>query len=114
MTDDRMALLEQIQKSTDGDFLRSIAEHTLHRLMEFEVDARIGAARHERCDTRTTYRNGTRSRQLDTRLGTLELKIPKLRQGSYFPAFLEPHASPSASPAVTAGRDWATGARRRR
>ena len=90
MTDDRMALLEQIQQSTDGDFLRAIAEHTLHRLMAFEVDGLIGATRHERNDERTTYRNGSRPRQLDTRLGTLDLKIPKLRQGSYFPAFLEP------------------------
>lgn len=100
MTDDRMALIEQIQKSTDGDFLRSVAEHTLHRLMDFEVEALIGAARHERTDTRTTYRNGSRPRQLDTRLGTLDLKIPKLRQGSYFPAFLEPRKT--AEKALTA------------
>ncbi|MDQ2106765.1 IS256 family transposase, partial [Azospirillum isscasi] len=100
MTEDRMALIEQIQKSTDGDFLRTIAEHTLHRLMDFEVEALIGAARHERSDTRTTYRNGSRPRQLDTRLGTLDLKIPKLRQGSYFPAFLEPRKT--AEKALTA------------
>lgn len=100
MTDDRMALIEQIQKSTDGDFLRSVAEHTLHRLMDFEVEALIGAARHERSDMRTTYRNGSRPRQLDTRLGTLDLKIPKLRQGSYFPAFLEPRKT--AEKALTA------------
>ncbi|MCW2240958.1 transposase-like protein [Azospirillum canadense] len=100
MTDDRMALIEQIQKSTDGDFLRAVAEHTLHRLMDFEVEALIGAARHERSDTRTTYRNGSRPRQLDTRLGTLDLKIPKLRQGSYFPAFLEPRKT--AEKALTA------------
>jgi transposase-like protein len=79
VTDDRMALIEQIQKSTDGDFQRSVAEHTLHRLMDFEVEGLIGAARHER--------TGSRPRQLDTRLGTLDLKIPKLRQGSYFPGF---------------------------
>lgn len=100
MTDDRMALIEQIQKSTDGDFLRSVAEHTLHRLMDFEVEALIGAARHERTDTRTTYRNGSRPRQFDTRLGTLDLKIPKLRHGSYFPAFLEPRKT--AEKALTA------------
>ncbi|BAI74887.1 transposase (plasmid) [Azospirillum sp. B510] len=68
MTDDRMALIEQIHKSADGDFLRSVAEHTLHRLIDFEVEALIGADRHERTDTRTTYRNGSRPRQLDTRL----------------------------------------------
>lgn len=100
MTDDRMALIEQIQKSTDGDFLRAIAEHTLHRLMDFEVEALIGAARHQRTEDRTTYRNGHRPRKLDSRLGTLELKIPKLRQGSYFPAFLEPRKT--AEKALTA------------
>lgn len=100
MTDDTMALIEQIQKSTDGDFLRAIAEHTLHRLMDFEVEALIGAARHERTEDRTTYRNGHRPRKLDSRLGTLELKIPKLRQGSYFPAFLEPRKT--AEKALTA------------
>ena len=88
MTADTMALLEQIQKSSDGDFLRAIAEHALHRLMAFEVDALIGAGRHEHSDARSTYRNGSRSRPLDTRLGTLELKIPKLRQASYFRASL--------------------------
>jgi transposase-like protein len=91
MTKDTMTLLlDQIQASTDGDFLRAIATHTLQRLMEFEVDGRIGAGRHERSDERTTYCNGHRDRQLETRLGTLDLKIPKLRQGTYFPAFLEP------------------------
>jgi putative transposase len=81
MTDNTMTLLlDQIQASTDGDFLRAIAAHTLQRLMEFEVDGLIGAGRHERSDERTTYRNGYRDRQLETRLGTLDLKIPKLRQ----------------------------------
>jgi transposase-like protein len=101
MTDDTMTLLlDQIQASTDGDFLRAIAAHTLQRLMEFEVDGLIGAGRHERSDERTTYRNGYRERQLETRLGTLDLRIPKLRQGSYFPAFLEPRKT--AEKALTA------------
>jgi putative transposase len=74
MTKDTMTrLLDQIQASTDGDFLRAIAAHTLQRLMEFEVDSLIGAGRHERSDERTTYRNGYRDRQLETRLGTLVL-----------------------------------------
>ncbi len=68
--------------------------------MEFEVDGLIGAGRHERSDERTTYRNGYRDRQLETRLGTLDLKIPKLRQGTYFPAFLEPRKT--AEKALTA------------
>ena len=101
MTDNTMTLLlDQIQASTDGDFLRAIAAHTLQRLMEFEVDSLIGAGRHERSDERTTYRNGYRERQLETRLGTLDLKIPKLRQGTYFPAFLEPRKT--AEKALTA------------
>jgi putative transposase len=101
MTDNTMTLLlDQIQASTDGDFLRAIAAHTLQRLMEFEVDSLIGAGRHERSDERTTYRNGYRDRQLETRLGTLDLKIPKLRQGTYFPAFLEPRKT--AEKALTA------------
>ena len=92
----------QIQASSDGDFLRAIAAHTLQRLMEFEVDGLIGAGHHERSDERTTYRNGYRDRQLETRLGTLDLKIPKLRQGSYFPEFLEPRRT--AEKALAAGR----------
>lgn len=55
--------------------------------MAFEVDGLIGATRHERSDERTTYRNGSRPRQLDTRLGTLDLKIPKLRRAATFPPF---------------------------
>ena len=54
------------------------------------MDGLIGAGRHERTAERATYRNGYRDRALDTRLGTLQLRIPKLRQGSHFPPFLEP------------------------
>ena len=62
MTDNTMTLLlDQIQASTDGDFLRAIAAHTLQRLMEFEVDSLIGAGRHELSDERTTaYFGGIR------------------------------------------------------
>src|SRR5512146_827466 len=58
--------------------------------MDVEVSAQIGASRYERSSERTTQRNGYRTRPWDTRLGTLELAIPKLRQGSYFPSWLEP------------------------
>ena len=59
--------------------------------MDADVDNIIGAARHERSPERLTYRNGYRERTLETRLGALELKVPKLRAGpSYFPPFLEP------------------------
>jgi putative transposase len=57
--------------------------------MEADVEGLIGAGRHERSGDRTTWRNGYRERALDTRLGMLNLKAPKLRQGSYFPGFPE-------------------------
>jgi putative transposase len=90
MTEERMALAELVQKVGEGDFLRAVAEAVLQILMEADVEGMIGAARHERSADRLNYRNGYRDRTLDTRLGALQLKIPKLRQGSYFPPFLEP------------------------
>ena len=90
MTEARMALLELLQKSGPGDFLKELAELVLQRLMEFEVEGLIGAAKHERSESRLNHRNGYRERAFETRLGTLELRIPKRRQGSYFPGFLEP------------------------
>ncbi len=89
MTKTNMDLSEYLAKHDDGDFLRSIAESVLQLIMETDVEGLIGAGRHERADQRTTWRNGYRERALDTRLGTLNLKVPKLRQGSYFPGFLE-------------------------
>lgn len=90
MTEERMALAELVQKAGEGDFLRAVAEAVLQILMESDVEGLIGAARHERSPDRLNYRNGFRDRTLDTRLGALQLRIPKLRQGSYFPPFLEP------------------------
>lgn len=74
----------------DADFLRSAAEAVVQLIMEADVEGQIGAGRHERTGDRLTYRNGLRDRTLDTRLGSLALRIPKLRQASYFPPFLEP------------------------
>ena len=62
----------------------------LQRLIEVEAEHQIGAGKHERGDERSTHRNGYRDRRLETRLGTMNLKIPKLRIGTYFPSFLEP------------------------
>ena len=90
MTDDSMALLELAEKHADGDFMKELGQFVLQRLMELEVEGRCGAARHERSDTRTNQRNGYRERALETRVGRLDLRIPKLRSGSYFPSFLEP------------------------
>src|SRR5512135_2800578 len=114
MTDDRMALIDLIQKSTDGDFLRSIAEFTLQRLMAFEVEGVCGAGRHERNEGRTNYRNGYRPRQLETRLGTLDLRIPKLRQGSYFPGFLEPRKTAEKALTAVIQEAWIQGVSTRR
>lgn len=90
---DRIALLELLRKcGADGnvDFLKEALQVLVQSLMEAEVSAKIGAERYERNEGRTTYRNGYREREWDTRVGTLKLRIPKLRQGSYFPSLLEP------------------------
>jgi len=89
MTENTMTLTGLMEKTGEDDFLRSVAESVPQMLMEADVDGQIGAARHERTPERQTCRNGYRDRTLDTRLGALSLRIPKLRQGSYFPPFLE-------------------------
>ena len=76
--------------SADTDALREICEHALHRLIELEAAIEIGAERNERTESRLAYRNGSRAKTLDTRLGRLEVQIPKLRAGSFFPSVLEP------------------------
>src|SRR5439155_13812000 len=114
MTDDRMALVELLQKSGDGDFLRSVAEAVLQILMEADVEGLIGAERHERSADRLNYRNGYRGRSLDTRLGSLQLKIPKLRQGSYFPPFLEPRKTAEKALVAVIQEAWIGGVSTRR
>src|ERR1700746_3366985 len=89
MTEERLVLAELLEKAGEGDFLAAVAEAVLQLLMETDVEGLIGAGRYERSGDRTTWRNGHRDRVLDTRLGSLQLRIPKLRQGSYFPPFLE-------------------------
>jgi hypothetical protein len=80
MTEERLVLAELLEKAGAGDFLRSVAEAVLQVLMENDVEGLIGAGRYERSGERTTWRNGYRDRTLDTRLGSLQLRIPKLRQ----------------------------------
>jgi transposase-like protein len=87
MTDDRLPLAELMAKTGDGDFLRTIAESVLQIIMEADVDGLVGAGRHERSGDRTTWRNGYRDRSLDTRLGTLNLKIPSCGPAPTFRAF---------------------------
>ncbi len=74
----------------DVDFLREALRVLMDAIMDAEVSARIGAEHGERNPDRLTHRNGYRSRTWDTRVGTMELRIPKLREGSYFPSLLEP------------------------
>ena len=91
MAGDRMALLAEVGKAAAGgdvDFLRSAVKTMAEALMELEVAAKLGADRHERTPDRSGYRNGHRAREWDTRAGTIELEIPKLRRGSYFPDWL--------------------------
>ena len=91
MTDMSMALNELLEKrEASSDFLRDTFTFLLQELMEQEVNGRCGAERHARSDGRITHRNGCRDRLLETRLGRVDLKVPKLREGSYFPGFLEP------------------------
>ena len=109
MTDEMMPLLERLQKRGGGDFLKDLAEAVLQRLMEFEVEGLVGAGRYERSDGRATHRNGYRERDLETRLGTLELKIPKLRRGSYFPGFLEPRKTAERALVAVVQEAWIQG-----
>ena len=114
MTDARLPLAELLEKAGDGDFLRAVAEAVLQLLMEADVEGLIGAARHERSPERLNYRNGYRDRTLDTRLGSLQLRVPKLRQGSYFPPFLEPRKVSEKALVAVIQEAWIGGVSTRR
>ena len=114
MTEDRLPLAELLAKAGDGDFLRNVAEAVVQVLMEADVEGVIGAGRHERTLDRATYRNGYRDRSLDTRLGSLQLRIPKLRQGSYFPPFLEPRKLTEKALVAVIQEAWISGVSTRR
>jgi putative transposase len=90
MTDEMMSLRGLIEKTPDADLLREMIGFAAQRLMELEVGELTGAAYGEKDPERLAQRNGYRSRDWQTRAGTVELRIPKLRKGSYFPGFLEP------------------------
>lgn len=109
MTDDRLPLAELAAKSGDPDFLRLIAENVLQLIMEADVDGLIGAGRYERGEARQTWRNGYRERSLDTRLGTLNLKIPKMRSGACFPGFLEPRKTVEKALVAVIQEAWING-----
>src|SRR5690606_39082811 len=93
MAKDRMDVLGLLRKEApdaDLDFLREGLRVLMQAVMEAEVVSKTGAAFGERSPDRLTHRNGYRTRPWDTRVGTLDLRVPKVREGSYFPSRLEP------------------------
>jgi len=90
MTNPTMALSELVEKGADADMLRQMVQFMAQRLMDIDVEALCGAGYDEKNPERANSRNGYRDRAWETRAGRVDLKIPKLRSGSYFPGFLEP------------------------
>jgi putative transposase len=85
-----IALAELVEKGAQDEIVRELLSHVAERLMEFEIEQHTGAEHGERTPERSNSRNGYRDRLWETRVGSVDLRIPKLRRGSYFPAFLEP------------------------
>src|SRR3954452_11458201 len=100
MSDERMGLLELIEKGAEAELGRGLLAYASERLMAAEVEQLTGAAAGARTPDRVNHRNGYRERGWETRVGRVELAIPKLRKGSYFPAFPEPRRT--AEKALTA------------
>lgn len=99
----RMALMDLLRKAAadpDVDFLREALRVVTQELMEAEVEAHVGAERYERTTERSGQRNGYRERTWDTRVGSIPLRVPRVRDGSSFPTLLEPR--PRAERALVA------------
>src|SRR6266487_4828252 len=95
---DRMTVQEvvrEVLRDEHADVIRESVKAVAQELMEAEISELIGAQLGERTEDRATHRNGYRPRRWDTRAGEIELQIPKIRQGSYFPSFLAPRSAPS-------------------
>jgi putative transposase len=114
MTDDMMSLRRLLEKSSDAELLREMVGFAAQRLMELEVEGLTGAAHGERSGDRINHRNGYRDRDWETRAGTVELRIPKLRRGSYFPGFLEPRRMAEKALAAVIQEAWIGGVSTRR
>jgi putative transposase len=91
-------LLNSPKKGADVDVLRQMVQFMTQRLMELDVEGRCGAGYDEKNPERLNSRNGYQDRTWDTRAGSIELKIPKVCQGSYCPEFLEPRRTAGHSP----------------
>src|SRR5258707_12968904 len=113
MTEDKIALRALLEKGSDATFLREMIGFAAQRLMELESEGLCGAGHGERSAERRNQRNGYRDRDWETRAGKVELRIPKLRRGSYFPGFLEPPRLAEKAPPALAQEDDSQGARTR-
>ena len=90
MADERMALLDLVEKGADADLVRDMLAFAADRIMEAEAELAAGAAKGARSPLREAHRNGYRERDWETRAGRIELALPRPRKGSHFPSFLEP------------------------
>jgi putative transposase len=109
MTDDKIALRELLEKGSDSTLLREMIGFAAQRLMELETDTLCSAGHGERSEGRTNLRNGYRDRDWQTRAGAVELRIPKLRRGSYFPGFLEPRKTAERALVAVIQEAWIQG-----
>ena len=116
MVTTKMELLELLSKAEGGDvdFLREGVRVLAQALMEVEVSGQIGATHGQRTPDRVAWRNGYRPREWDTRVGTVELAVPKLRQGSYFPSLLEPRRRAERALAAVVAQCYVEGVSTRR
>lgn len=102
-------VLDKLLADSEGDFVRDALTWLLNRLMDADVSGRIGADLHERSKSRETHRNGYRTREWNTRAGTLSLKIPKLRKGTYQPPFIEPRRRSERALMAVVQEAWING-----
>ena len=109
MTIPTIALAELAEKGADIDVLRQMVQFMAQRLMEIDVDGRCGAGYDEKTPERLNSRNGYRDRTWDTRAGSVELKIPKLRQGSYFPDVTDRRNGATDVRRIGASNMWVNG-----
>ena len=107
----RLELLRKAELERDADCLRDGVRVLSEALLELEVTQHVGAERHERSPERTGQRNGYRERSWDTRVGTIELRVPRLRDGSFYPALLEPRKRAERAPVAVVQEAYVQGCR---